>query len=233
MYITIFIKCLHGLIDTSAVKILVPGAGLGRMAWEIAARGYTCQGNEFSLFMLFASNFILNKCPEVNQYTVHPWLHQYLNNMTCEHQLQEAKIPDVKINAHVSDNFPMAAGDFLNVYTTENEWNCVATCFFIDCAPNVIEFDRFEFIESILLYNILQPGGVWVNLGPLQYHYSDLATEDSIEPPFDILLDIIKDVGFVILKEKTGVKTKYAQNPNSMLQHEYDSVFFVCQKPTN
>lgn len=50
------------------------------------------------------------------------------------------------------------------VYTEPNEWNCVATCFFIDCAPNVIEF-----IESI--YNILQPGGVWINLGPLLYHY--------------------------------------------------------------
>nr|CAD7464553.1 unnamed protein product [Timema tahoe] len=43
------------------VKVLVPGAGLGRLAFEIARRGYTCQGNEFSLFMLFASNFVLNK----------------------------------------------------------------------------------------------------------------------------------------------------------------------------
>lgn len=43
------------------VQILVPGAGLGRLAFEIAKRGYSCQGNEFSLFMLFASNFVLNK----------------------------------------------------------------------------------------------------------------------------------------------------------------------------
>jgi len=43
------------------IRILVPGAGLGRLAFEIARRGYTCQGNEFSLFMLFASNFMLNK----------------------------------------------------------------------------------------------------------------------------------------------------------------------------
>lgn len=44
-----------------SVKVLVPGAGLGRLAYEIASMGYTCQGNEFSLFMLIASNFILNK----------------------------------------------------------------------------------------------------------------------------------------------------------------------------
>lgn len=43
------------------MQILVPGAGLGRLAFEIAKRGYSCQGNEFSLFMLFASNFVLNK----------------------------------------------------------------------------------------------------------------------------------------------------------------------------
>ncbi|MCL4122487.1 UNVERIFIED_CONTAM: hypothetical protein GTU68_032688 [Idotea baltica] len=42
------------------VHILVPGAGLGRLSYEFASRGYTCQGNEFSLFMLFSSNFVLN-----------------------------------------------------------------------------------------------------------------------------------------------------------------------------
>ena len=46
--------------DARSVQILVPGAGLGRLAWEFAQRGYTCQGNEFSLFMLFASHFVLN-----------------------------------------------------------------------------------------------------------------------------------------------------------------------------
>lgn len=53
---------------------------------------------------------------------------------------------------------------FFKVYTTHNDWNCVATCFFIDCAPNVIDF-----VETI--YNILKPGGIWINLGPLLYHY--------------------------------------------------------------
>lgn len=32
-------------------------------------------------------------------------------------------------------------------------------------------------------------------------------------------------------KNQTGVKTKYAQNPRSMQQSEYLSVFFVCRKP--
>lgn len=32
-------------------------------------------------------------------------------------------------------------------------------------------------------------------------------------------------------KNETGIKTKYAQNPRSMQQSEYQSVFFVCKKP--
>ena len=54
--------------DPGEISILVPGAGLGRLAFEIARRGYTCQGNEFSLFMLFASNFVLNKLVELKFY---------------------------------------------------------------------------------------------------------------------------------------------------------------------
>ena len=46
---------------TEDVRVLVPGAGLGRLAFEIARLGYSCQGNEFSYFMLITSNFILNR----------------------------------------------------------------------------------------------------------------------------------------------------------------------------
>ena len=43
------------------IKILVPGAGLGRLAFDIANDGFECQGNEFSLYMLLGSNYVLNK----------------------------------------------------------------------------------------------------------------------------------------------------------------------------
>ena len=56
-------KVLFSLIyrDRRQIEILVPGAGLGRLAYELAKLGFACEGNEFSLFMLFASNFVLNK----------------------------------------------------------------------------------------------------------------------------------------------------------------------------
>ncbi|XP_014214936.1 carnosine N-methyltransferase isoform X2 [Copidosoma floridanum] len=207
------------------IRILVPGAGLGRLAYEIARRGYTCQGNEFSLFMLFASHFVLNKCRGVNSYKVHPWVHQYMNNLRPEHQTQAVYFPDVNPSDRPENaQFSMAAGDFLEVYTEEEHWDCVATCFFIDCANNIVQF-----IETI--YKILKPGGTWINLGPLLYHFSDMPMEDSIEPSHSDVLDVIKGFGFQIEKEETHVKTRYAQNVNSMLQYEYNSVYFVCKKP--
>ncbi|KAJ7469972.1 hypothetical protein B0H11DRAFT_2238112 [Mycena galericulata] len=39
------------------LRVLVPGAGLG----DVAALGFTCQGNEFSHYMLLASHFLLNR----------------------------------------------------------------------------------------------------------------------------------------------------------------------------
>ncbi|XP_059471747.1 carnosine N-methyltransferase [Neocloeon triangulifer] len=209
------------------VKVLVPGAGLGRLAFEIASRGYVCQGNEFSLFMLLASNFVLNKCCGVNLHSICPWVHQSINVLKADDQVKEAWFPDVNPADILCEDgqFSMAAGDFLEIYKEPDAWDCVATCFFIDCAHNIVEF-----VETI--YRILKPGGVWINLGPLLYHFADMRGEDSIEPSFDILKDIIIKFGFEYLKDDTKVLSSYTQNPKSMMKYTYESVFFVCRKPS-
>lgn len=110
------------------------------------------------------------------------------------------------------------------MYKRSNCYDCVATCFFIDCANNIVDF-----VETI--YRILVPGGIWVNLGPLLYHFSDIPNEDSIEPTYEDLMPIIEEVGFEVLSSETGIRTKYAQNPQSMLKSEYESLFWICRKP--
>lgn len=37
-----------------------------------------------------------------------------------------------------------------------------------------------------------------MNLGPLLYHFADNANEDSIEPSYEVVRDIIEKVGFQI-----------------------------------
>ena len=71
---------------------------------------------------------------------------------------------------------------FKQVYSAD-EYKCsqdvVVTCFFLDTARNVLDY-----IE--LIHQILKPGGHWINLGPLLYHFADIPGELCIEPPYEI-----------------------------------------------
>uniref|UniRef100_A0A3Q3X4X8 Carnosine N-methyltransferase n=1 Tax=Mola mola TaxID=94237 RepID=A0A3Q3X4X8_MOLML len=207
--------------DVSKVSVLVPGAGLGRLAWEIARLGYICQGNEWSFFMLFSSNFVLN-CEQVNSLILYPWIHQFSNNKKSSDQTRPIRFPDVNPqNLPQNTDFSMVAGDFVEIYS-DSSWDCVATCFFIDTAHNVIEY-----VETI--WKILKPGGVWINL-PLLYHFENMANELSVELSYDDIRKAIVKFGFQIEKEKESVQTTYTENDRSMLRYVYDCVFFVARK---
>ncbi|XP_040273000.1 carnosine N-methyltransferase isoform X1 [Bufo bufo] len=211
--------------DPSEINVLVPGAGLGRLAWEIAMHGYSCQGNEWSFFMLFSSNFVLNRCSQINAFKLYPWIHQFSNNMKSVDQVRPVYFPDV--NPHdlpYNPNFSMTAGDFQEIYTENNSWDCVATCFFIDTAHNILDY-----IETIR--KILKPGGIWINLGPLLYHFENLANELSIEVSYEDLKNVIIQHGFLIEVERESVRTTYTVNHFSMMKYFYDCIFFVARKP--
>ncbi|KAM6965338.1 carnosine N-methyltransferase [Aplochiton taeniatus] len=213
------------LYDVSKVSVLVPGAGLGRLAWEIAKLGYACQGNEWSFFMLFSSNFILNRCETVNSLTLYPWIHQFSNNKRSADQTRPITFPDVNPQSlPSSSDFSMVAGDFQEIYTETDSWDCVVTCFFIDTAHNVIDY-----VETI--WNILKPGGVWINLGPLLYHFENMANELSIELSYEDIRAAIMKYGFQLEVERESVQTTYTENDRSMLRYVYDCVFFVARKP--
>ncbi|KAF7667890.1 hypothetical protein LDENG_00042380 [Lucifuga dentata] len=213
--------------DVSKVSVLVPGAGLGRLAWEIARLGYVCQGNEWSFFMLFSSNFILNRCDKVNSLTLYPWIHQFSNNKKSSDQRRSISFPDINPQSlPPNSDFSMVAGDFLEVYSDSESWDCVATCFFIDTAHNVIEY-----VETI--WKILKPGGVWINLGPLLYHFENMANELSVELSYEDIRATMVKFGFDIEVEKESVKTTYTENDRSMLRYVYDCVFFVARKPAH
>ncbi|KAF8434695.1 N2227-like protein [Terfezia claveryi] len=182
------------------IKVLVPGAGLGRLAFDIVCAGFESQGNEFSYHQLVASNFVLNCTSKVNEFTIHPFIHSFSHHLTRQNHLRSVQIPDVH-PGHLLINrtstlpqnpyssspppssststpsfppyslpatrFSMIAGDFLQCYGSEgslNAWDAVCTVFFIDTAPNVIAY-----VETI--YKVLRKGGVWINLGPLLWHW--------------------------------------------------------------
>ncbi|CAH8530168.1 unnamed protein product [Schistosoma turkestanicum] len=207
------------------VHILVPGAGLGRLAWELAHLGYTCQGNEWSLYMLIPAFFILNTCKQMNEYKLYPWIGQFCNNMSREDQLTPVHFPDVcPTDLPANVQFSMAAGDFVEIYTEPNTWDCIATVFFIDTAHNILNY-----LDTI--WRILKPGGYWINFGPLLYHFSDIPGEDSLELSYAELRLAITRLGFEIMREKTGIQCGYTQNPSSMLSYNYNCVYGLFRKP--
>ena len=101
-----------------------------------------------------------------------------------------------------------------------NYWNGVVTCFFIDTAPVVLEY-----IEVI--YNMLVDDGIWINLGPLLYHWvsdddnnNDDRYNQSIELSWEELRHVIVSYGFEIIKEER-IETGYCSCDDLMLVSTY------------
>lgn len=214
-------------------RVLVPGAGQGRLCLEAAIQGFEAEGCEHSWFMLISSAFMLNGADAAHQFTVHPWVHSVNNQPSAAAQLRGVSIPDLAAaEAPLRPGLlSMCAGDFLEVYggsTSRGQFDAVLTCFFLDTAHNVLEY-----IE--VLYRILKPGGFWINLGPLLWHWSDShlymgSDELSIELPLDDVLRIAAAAGFVTL-QRQSVETAYTTDTRSMMRTVYDSQFWTMQKP--
>jgi carnosine N-methyltransferase len=209
----------------SKVRLLVPGAGLGRLVYEITSRGFSCQGNEFSLLMLFASELIINH-GTANRWMIYPYLTPLSNIAHAADQDRAVCIPDIRVQ-RTEGEFSMVAGEFLEVYTRPGEleqWDAVVCSFFLDTSHNVLDY-----LQTIR--GLLKPGGYLINLGPLLYHFEGALEGLSIELTMDELIELVEKVGFNLVKRQYPLACTYVQNPHSMLHSSYNCLFFVAQKP--
>ncbi|KAH7106861.1 N2227-domain-containing protein [Auriculariales sp. MPI-PUGE-AT-0066] len=217
--------------NRGSVRVLVPGCGLARLAYDVAALGFASQGNEFSQYMLLASHFILNRTSKINQHTIYPFIHSFSNVRRREDLLRQVRVPDVLPSAILGRDFSLVAGDFVEVYSkesTEDEpqhglWDAILTCFFLDTAKNIMEYLR-------IIHSILKPDGVWINLGPLLWHFENNNTGDvSIELDLEELMQLIDMAGFRIETQRT-IDTTYATSIGGMLTYLYSAQFWVARK---
>ncbi|GKY93825.1 hypothetical protein MPSEU_000349600 [Mayamaea pseudoterrestris] len=96
-------KLILGALTNVAVtptwrpRVCVPGAGVGRLALEICREGYSVQGNEFSLYMLIASDFILNGgiATPKTPLRISPWLLETRNVHQATDPVRIITIPNV------------------------------------------------------------------------------------------------------------------------------------------
>ena len=209
------------------INVLVPGAGLGRLMYEIAKLGFKSQGNEFSYYMLLCSNYIFNNTTKENEFVIQPLIHSFSNIYDEEAPFKKIMIPDENLAEELSKTdtgeMSMVAGEFCRVYKEKiNFFDSVVTCYFIDTANNIIEY-----IETI--YNILKIGGLWIKFGPLLYHYTDNINEVSIELSWNEIKNIIIGFGFEFTKEE-NVQTTYSADKDSMTHRIYKCIFFTAVK---
>lgn len=166
------------------VRVLIPGAGLGRFVFDVCAAGYAAEGNEISYHQLLASSWVLNHSLGVRQHAVYPFVMQFSNLVSRKQQLQKITVPDIHPASAMAQNPPalgdndaatpfgsmsMSAADFIPLYSQPAQrhvFDVVATVFFIDTSPNLIRY-----IETIS--NCLKPGGLWINMGPLLWHFEN------------------------------------------------------------
>ncbi|KAH7362891.1 N2227-like protein-domain-containing protein [Plectosphaerella cucumerina] len=239
------------------IQVLVPGAGLGRLVFELCLRGYNAEGNEISYHQLLASSYILNCTAGPDQHTIYPWVHTFSNHRTRANHLRSYPVPDIHpatalaaLPEGAAGDMSMCAADFLCLYGNESHrdsYDVVATVFFLDTAPNLIRY-----LETI--YSCLRPGGVLVNVGPLLWHFennapgnhgrdddgdgehdynnsSGIADPGSFELADDEVMALVEKVGFVIESRATGIDAPYIQDADSMLQTVYKASAWVARKP--
>ncbi|KAF2717295.1 N2227-domain-containing protein [Polychaeton citri CBS 116435] len=255
----------HLPLDTSErykCNILIPGAGLGRLVFELCRAGYVVEGNEISYHQLMASSYILNFTQCAGQHTLYPWALNFNNHRRRVDQMQAVAIPDIhpaavleaaqaqtRSKVHFSERMSMSAGDFCDVYSkprNSNAYQSVVTCFFIDTAPNPIRY-----IETVS--NCLERGGLWVNVGPLLWHFEStpintngvkdgndsdkghaspkgLGEPGSVQLTDEEVVALIAGYGFSILEQREVGECGYIQQPHSMLRNMYRPSFWVARK---
>ncbi|KAH8728146.1 methyltransferase-like protein [Phaeosphaeriaceae sp. PMI808] len=244
-------------LNESDMRVLVPGAGLGRLVFDICRAGFSVEGNEISYHELMASSLVLNHTQKVGEFKIAPFALSCSNHTSRSDQFQVFEVPDIHPSSELAnmggfkipanERMSMSTGDFCVLYSQveiKEVFHAVAIVFFIDTAPNIIRY-----IEAVR--NCLKPGGIWINLGPLLWHHAGRKDADneseekkiiedvdagigdpgSVELTNDEVVALVEHFGFTIECHEYGkIETGYLSNPKSMLQNTYRPAFWIARK---
>lgn len=175
---------------TFSPRVLVPGAGLCRLAFDLhnSGAGFDVEANELSYHHLIAIYWLSHAVNDGTEYTLYPWVSQFSNQMDSTRQFQGYNVPkgpmlshklkyvvdDTGLSLKGSDNsgtwngtpnFTITTHDF-HLYREPQyakSFDAVATVFFVDTAPNIRDY-------ITIINHVLPVGGLWVNNGPLLWN---------------------------------------------------------------
>jgi len=217
-------------------RVLVPGSGLGRLAWEISELGFLeTTANELSFFMNLALRFLLSPSTTsaANEHAIHPYAHWFSHQRSADSLFRSIPFPDVV--PRLSPSFKLVEKDFLTLQPPPSPspllapipgYDYIVTLFFIDTSLNILTT-----LEHI--YHLLRPGGTWINLGPLLWTGG---AQSKLELSLEEVLRAAEEVGFVIDLQDDGqqsrtVECEYTGDAQAMMRWIYRAEFWVAHKP--
>ncbi|KAL2869475.1 N2227-like protein-domain-containing protein [Aspergillus lucknowensis] len=220
------------------LRVLVPGAGAGRLGYEIDALGaFEVTLNEWSAYMNLVHRYA-TQGPAPNSLAYHPYIDWWSHHATTADMLRAVTFPDwIPSTSRVV----MVEGDFTTVFSGEDSdsgtYDVIVTLFFIDTARNIMSY-----LETI--HRLLKPGGMWMNLGPLLY-----GTGPWLQLSLDEIVLLSEAVGFEFEVDEAdrgcgnptpgvgGLDGKvrslyvpYGQNARGLSRNAYDAQFWRARR---
>ncbi|KAJ7099306.1 N2227-like protein-domain-containing protein [Mycena belliarum] len=219
--------------ERAAKRVLVPGSGLGRLAWEISELGFNeTTANELSFFMNLAFRFLLSPSTTstVNEHSIHPCAHWFSHQRSGDALFRAIHFPDAI--PRLSPRLKLLEKDFLTLRPPPAPSHAIAgydyivTLFFIDTSLNILTT-----LEHI--YHLLRPGGTWINLGPLLW---TSGAQAKLELSLEEVLHAAEEIGFIIDTQEDGqqsrtVECEYTGDAQAMMRWVYRAEFWVAHKP--
>ena len=208
-----------------AARVLVPGAGVCRLAWEIASAGYRVEANDAAVQMLMAGRSLIAWTGPTMD--VYPHLRCATGTVRRSACHAAATLPDVAPSSRDAQHLTLQAGDFLQMYAAalhRAAWDAVVTCYFIDTMADPIAAVR-------RIEEVLAPGGLWINFGPLHWHEQRAGL---LRLSYEELLALLTQRGFVIEVSRRVAAVPYLGGPRDLLTSSsnswHDCLFFVARK---
>ncbi|TNY17740.1 N2227-like protein-domain-containing protein [Rhodotorula diobovata] len=203
-------------------KVLVPGCGLGRLAYEIAHQGFSVDANDFSHFMNLGVSLLFTRTHTPLQHSLAPYVHSFSHQRTRADLVRRVSFPDVVPRRDLALRF--VPGDFVELVRAEDKrgqarYDAVVTLFFLDTASNLLAY-----LDAI--WAALKPGGVWINEGPLLYYGNP-----GMELPLEDVVRAAQLVGFVVEQRNELREVRYTADDRGMYTFAYDCAFWVARKP--
>ncbi|KAF1848774.1 N2227-domain-containing protein [Cucurbitaria berberidis CBS 394.84] len=196
-------------------KVLVPGSGMGRLASDIADLGYDVTANELDYGAILAYHLLTNHTSSLHQHTLQPFVTKWTHQASPSSRYAALTVPDHWPNKTVK----LVEGDFLEMFPQDGEFDAVVTLFFIDIGDNVVDF-----LSNI--HRLLNPGGVWINLGPLKW-----GTHTALQLSAEEVLQLADLLGFdVDHTSRKSIDSVYAEQQDSLLKFIYgECLAFHCE----